>query len=938
MGKAKSKELRAANVIAIRGARVNNLKNISLDIPRNQLVVITGVSGSGKSSLAFDTLYAEGQRRYVESLSSYARQFMGKIAKPEVDLISGIPPAIAIEQKVNTRNPRSTVGTSTEIYDYLRLLYGRIGRTYSPVSGRLVKRHSVSDVVNRIGQLPEGTKLMLLCPIDLLGQSPQERLAALAQSGFTRVEVGGSIVRIDSPAERELLDLAGATMRLVVDRFSACGSDDSNLSRMADSIQTAFHEGRGTIFLKIYVANGEQEEEYSNLLEVDGIKFEELSEHLFNFNNPMGACPQCDGYGNTVGIAEELVVPNKSLSIYEDAIACWRGETMSWYKRQVIDNATRYKLPIHTPYSQLTAEQRGLLWNGTKHFAGINGFFDDIAKQAYKIQYRVLQSRYRGKTTCPSCGGSRLRPEASYVRVGNKAITELVDMPIWALQQFFAGLQLNEHDGQVAKRILTEINNRIEFLVKVGLGYLTLNRPSSTLSGGESQRINLATSLGSNLVGSLYILDEPSIGLHPRDTHQLIDVMLALRDLGNTVVVVEHDEEIMRAADHLIDIGPQAGRLGGEVVFQGTASELAKAQSLTASYLNGTEQIPTPSHSRQWNNYIEVRGARANNLKNITVRIPLNTLTVVTGVSGSGKSSLVRGILYPAVQRALLGTGEPSGEHDELHISTKVLRAVEMVDQSPIGRSSRSNPVSYVKAWDDIRKLLCEQPLARRNDLSPSAFSFNVEGGRCEECHGDGVIRVGMQFMADITLVCESCHGRRFKSEILDVHYRGANVYDILEMTVNQALEFFETDPSSTPQRIAERLRPLRDVGLGYIKLGQSSSTLSGGESQRVKLAAFLQKDSSAQPTLFIFDEPTTGLHFHDIRRLLESINALVDKGHSALLIEHNLEVIKSADWLIDMGPEGGDGGGQVVFEGTPQTLAQRRCSHTAKFLAGKLG
>ena len=938
MGKAKDSRPKYANVIAIRGARVNNLKNISLDIPRNQLVVITGVSGSGKSSLAFDTLYAEGQRRYVESLSSYARQFMGKIAKPEVDQISGIPPAIAIEQKVNTRNPRSTVGTSTEIYDYLRLLYGRIGRTYSPVSGRLVKRHSVTDVVNRIGQLPKGTKLMLLCPIDMQGQKPQARLAALAQSGFTRVEVGGSIVRIDQAAERELLDLSGAAMRLVVDRFSASTTDDSNLSRMADSIQTAFHEGHGSIWLKIYADGGETEEEYTNLLEVDGIKFEELSEHLFNFNSPMGACPQCDGYGNTMGIAEELVVPNKSLSIYEDAIACWRGETMSWYKKRVIDNAQRYKLPIHTPYSQLTAEQRSLLWNGTKHFAGIHGFFDDVAKQSYKIQYRVLQSRYRGKTVCPSCRGSRLRPEAAYVRVGDKTITELVDMPIWELQQFFAQLELDEHDGQVAKRILTELNNRIDFLVKVGLGYLTLNRPSSTLSGGESQRINLATSLGSNLVGSLYILDEPSIGLHPRDTHQLIDVMLALRNLGNTVVVVEHDEEIMRAADHIIDIGPQAGRLGGEVVFQGPATQLSKAKSLTANYLNGTEQIPMPNQPRQWNNYIEVRGARANNLKDISVRFPLNTLTVVTGVSGSGKSSLVRGILYPAVQRALMGTGEPSGEHDEVHISTTALRAVEMVDQSPIGRSSRSNPVSYVKAWDDIRKLLCDQPLARRNDLSPSAFSFNVDGGRCDECHGEGVIHVGMQFMADITLVCESCNGKRFKSEILDVRYREANVYDILEMTVDQALDFFGADPSATPKRIAERLRPLHDVGLGYIKLGQSSSTLSGGESQRVKLAAFLQKDSSVHPTLFIFDEPTTGLHFHDIRKLLESINALVAKGHSALLIEHNLEVIKCADWLIDMGPEGGDAGGQVVFEGTPQELAQRGGTHTAQFLAGKLG
>lgn len=935
----KQKESKTTNdVIAIRGARVHNLKNVSLDIPRNKLVVITGVSGSGKSSLAFDTLYAEGQRRYVESLSSYARQFMGKIAKPEVDNIGGIPPAIAIEQKVNTRNPRSTVGTSTEIYDYLRLLYGRIGLTYSPVSGKLVKRHSVTDVVNRIAKLPKSTKLMLLCPIDMQGMAPQERLSTLAQSGFTRVEVGGHIVRIDSEAERELLDLSGAQLRLVVDRFTADSTDDSNTSRMADSIQTAFHQGQGTIFLKIYTTPNEQEEEYSNLLEVDGIRFEETSEHLFNFNSPLGACPQCDGYGNTIGISEDLVIPNKGLSIYENAIACWRGESMQWYKQQVLANARHYNLPVHTPYSQLTPEQRQLLWNGTKHFTGINGFFDEVAKQTYKIQYRVLLSRYKGKTQCPACKGSRLRPEAEYVRVGGKKISELVSMPIWELQQFFNTIELNEHQREVSKRILTEINNRIDFLIKVGLGYLTLNRPSNTLSGGESQRINLATSLGSNLVGSLYILDEPSIGLHPRDTHQLIEVMQSLRDLGNTVVVVEHDEEIMRAADHLIDIGPQAGRLGGEVVFEGSVLQLSQSDSLTAKYLSGREQIAPPTNTRRWNNYVEVLGARMNNLKNINVRIPLNALTVVTGVSGSGKSTLVRGILYPALQRTLLGTGEPSGEHDEVRLSTHKLNAVEMVDQSPIGRSSRSNPVSYVKAWDEIRKLLCEQPLALRNNLSPSAFSFNVDGGRCDECHGEGVIHVGMQFMADITLVCECCNGKRFKEEILEVRYRDANVYDILEMTVDQAIDFFIADEERTAaQRIAERLMPLRNVGLGYVKLGQPSSTLSGGESQRVKLAAFLQKDNNVRPTLFIFDEPTTGLHFHDIRKLLDSINALVAKGHTALLIEHNLEVIKSADWLIDIGPEGGDAGGQVVFEGTPHDLALRGDTHTAKFLKNKV-
>lgn len=935
----KQKESKTTNdVIAIRGARVHNLKNVSLDIPRNKLVVITGVSGSGKSSLAFDTLYAEGQRRYVESLSSYARQFMGKIAKPEVDSISGIPPAIAIEQKVNTRNPRSTVGTSTEIYDYMRLLFGRVGLTYSPVSGRLVKRHSVTDVVNRIAKLPKSTKLMLLCPIDMQGMTPQERLATLAQSGFTRVEVGGRIMRIDSEAERELLNLSGAQLRLMVDRFTADSSDDSNVSRMADSIQTAFHEGHGIIYLKIYNGDQEQEEEYTNTLEVDGVRFEETNEHLFNFNSPLGACPQCDGYGSCIGISEDLVIPNKGLSIYENAIACWRGESMQWYKQQVIANAHRYDIPVHTPYSQLSTAQKDMLWNGTKHFTGINGFFDEVAKQTYKIQYRVLLSRYKGKTQCPNCKGSRLRPEAGYVRVGGKSISELVSMPIWELQQFFNTIELDEHQREVSKRILTEINNRINFLIKVGLGYLTLNRPSNTLSGGESQRINLATSLGSNLVGSLYILDEPSIGLHPRDTHQLIEVMQSLRDLGNTVVVVEHDEEIMRAADHIIDIGPQAGRLGGEVVFEGNVLQLSQSDSLTAKYLSGREQIAPPTSTRPWNNYVEVVGARMNNLKNINVRIPLNALTVVTGVSGSGKSTLVRGILYPALQRQLMGVGEPSGEHDEVQLSTHKLNSVEMVDQSPIGRSSRSNPVSYVKAWDDIRKLLCEQPLALRNNLSPSAFSFNVDGGRCDECHGEGVIHVGMQFMADITLVCECCNGKRFKEEILEVRYRDANVYDILEMTVDQAIDFFMADEERTAaQRIAERLMPLRNVGLGYVKLGQPSSTLSGGESQRVKLAAFLQKDNNARPTLFIFDEPTTGLHFHDIRKLLDSINALVAKGHTALLIEHNLEVIKSADWLIDIGPEGGDAGGQVVFEGTPHDLALRGDTHTAKFLQNKV-
>lgn len=922
-------------VISIKGARVHNLKNISIDIPQTKLTVITGVSGSGKSSLAFDTLYAEGQRRYIESLSSYARQFMGKIAKPEVDFIAGIPPAIAIEQKVNTRNPRSTVGTSTEIYDYLKLLYGRIGKTYSPVSGKLVKRHTVTDVVNHINTYPEGTKVMLLCPIHTANCDPKAKLAALAQSGFVRVEIGDQIIRIDDDSTRELIDISGADIRLVVDRFVVNKDDDSNTTRISDSIQTAFSEGNGFIIIKVYTQDGTHEEQFSNLLEVDGIEFENTSELLFNFNNPIGACPTCEGYGKTVGIDENLVIPNKGLSLYNNAVACWRGETMSSFKDAVIRYADKYGFPIHKPYCQLSNEQKQTLWNGTRHFMGINDFFKDIEKQQYKIQYRVMLARYKGKTTCPTCNGSRLRPEAGYVKVCGRTIMELVEMPIHELHGFFATLDLDEHDSNVARRILTELRNRTELMVNVGLGYLTLNRLSNTLSGGESQRINLATSLGSNLVGSLYILDEPSIGLHPRDTHQLIGVLQQLRNLGNTVVVVEHDEEIMRAADYIIDIGPKAGRLGGEVVFAGTANDLLTANSLTAKFLTGREQIEVPKHRRKWNSYIEVIGARENNLKNINVKFPLNTLTVVTGVSGSGKSTLVRNILYPAVQRAIINTGERIGEHDEVKVDNRIIKGIELVDQNPIGKSSRSNPASYVKAWDEIRKLLCEQPYAKKNGFRPAHFSFNVEGGRCEECQGEGVIHVGMQFMADITLVCESCKGKRFKDDVLDVKYRGVDVYDILEMTVSEAVEFFGN--STSERKITERLRPLQDVGLGYIKLGQSSSTLSGGESQRVKLASFLQNDSNTQPTLFIFDEPTTGLHFNDIRKLLEALDALVHKGHSVVVIEHNMEIIKCADWVIDLGPGGGEAGGNVVFEGTPEDLAQQGTSFTGKFLASKL-
>ena len=924
------------NVISIKGARVHNLKNINLDIPRNKLIVITGVSGSGKSSLAFDTIYAEGQRRYVESLSSYARQFLGRVAKPEVDIISGIPPAIAIEQKVNTRNPRSTVGTSTEIYDYLKLLFARIGKTYSPVSGKLVKKQSVSDVVNFISAYEEGVKMTLLAPLVLNG-NPKARLDELAREGFTRVEVGDQTVRIDEDKIRELINISGAELRLVIDRFAVSHEEDF-LSRIADSIQTAFAEGNGFCLLKIHLDDKVLEEHFSNIFEIDGIKFEEPTEHLFSFNSPLGACPKCEGYGKVIGIDEDLVVPNRGLSIYEEAIACWKGESMSWYKDKVIEHASKYDFPIHKPYYQLSEEQKRTLWDGTRHFTGINGFFRELEEKRYKIQYRVLLSRYMGKTVCPACKGSRLRPEASYVKVSNYTIQQMVNIPISELSEIFKELNLDEHDAGVAKRILTEINNRLDYMNNVGLGYLTLNRLSATLSGGESQRINLATSLGSSLVGSLYILDEPSIGLHSRDTNLLIGVLKELRNLGNTLVVVEHDEEIMRSADYIIDIGPYAGRLGGEVVYAGDIEGLSKANnSLTAKYLTQKEKIPVPTRRRKWNNSIEILGARENNLKNIAVKFPLNALTVVTGVSGSGKSTLVKGILYPALLKQITGSGERAGQFDAIKGDFRVIKGVEMVDQNPIGKSSRSNPVTYIKAWDEVRKLLSEQQYAVKSGFKPAHFSFNVEGGRCEECQGEGVIHVEMQFMADITLICESCKGKRFKDEVLEVKYKDANVFDILEMTVNQAIEFFDNGKTSTERKIVERLKPLQDVGLGYIKLGQASSTLSGGESQRVKLASFLQKDESNQSILFIFDEPTTGLHFNDIKKLLSAFDALIEKGHSIILIEHNVDVIKCADWVIDLGPDGGDGGGYLVFEGTPEQLATHEASYTGKFLNDKL-
>lgn len=924
--------------IHIKGARVNNLKNISLDIPRGKFIVMTGLSGSGKSSLAFDTLYAEGQRRYVESLSSYARQFLGRMNKPECDYIKGIPPAIAIEQKVTSRNPRSTVGTSTEIYDYLRLLFARVGHTYSPVSGTEVKKHSVDDVVDTVAQLPADTRFTVLAPVvTLSGRSLIEQLDIDMKQGFTRVEVDREVMHIEDCLE----GLSKGRWKdeplvyIVVDRMKA-SSDKQTLGRLADSVETAMFEGRGSCMIRAYLQDGgTQLYQFSSLFEADGIQFDEPTEQMFSFNSPVGACPTCEGFGKIMGVDERLVIPNRTLSVYDGAVFCWRGDKMSEWKKEFIRHAPEANFPIFKPYYELTQEQKDYLWHGPREKVCIDSFFKMLSENQYKIQYRVMLARYRGRTVCPDCHGTRLKKEASYVKVGGRSIIELVDMPIRRLKQFFDTLELDEHDTLVARRILTEINNRLNFVLDVGLGYLTLNRLSNTLSGGESQRVNLSTSLGSSLVGSLYILDEPSIGLHSRDTDRLINVLGQLRDLGNTVIVVEHDEDIIRAADYLIDIGPGAGRLGGEVVYQGNLKDISsvESQSYTVKYLLGELNIETPSSRRAWNNYIEIKGARENNLKGIDIKFPLNVLTVVTGVSGSGKSTLVRDILYNALKRHLDQVAERPGEHLSLEGDLDEVKHVEFVDQNPIGRSSRSNPVTYIKAYDDIRKLFSEQQLSRQMGYTPGHFSFNTDGGRCDECKGDGTVTVEMQFMADLTLVCETCHGRRFKKNILDVEYRGKNIYDILCLTVNQAVEFFS---AGGQKKIAESLKPLQDVGLGYIRLGQSSSTLSGGESQRVKLAYYLSREKD-EPTLFIFDEPTTGLHFHDIRKLRGAFDALIDRGHTIIVIEHNMDVIKCADHVIDLGPEGGEDGGELVVAGTPEEVAQCEQSYTGRYLRDKL-
>lgn len=927
--------------IIIKGARVNNLKNVDVEIPRNHLTVITGLSGSGKSSLAFDTLYAEGQRRYVESLSAYARQFLGRMAKPECDKIQGIPPAIAIEQKVNTRNPRSTVGTSTEIYDYLRLLFGRIGRTYSPISGVEVKKHTIEDVIAAAMAYPEGTRAAVIAPLIVPdGRDLSTQLEVLLQGGYTRlVRNDGEFVDIAELVKDDRLKNEDSGYELLIDRLSIVHSGD-DLSRLAEAAETAFYEGSHRASLLVWTEGGRiVRHDFSNSFEADGITFIEPTEQMFNFNNPYGACPRCEGFGRTIGIDERLVVPDQTMSVYDDAVVCWRGEKMSEWKRACIHAAASAGFPIHKPYIELTQSQKDFLWHGNgSDFSGIDGFFKMVEENIYKIQYRVMLARYRGKTICPDCHGSRLRRDASFVRVGGRTITELVTLPITTLRDFFGNLQLDDTQTAIASRILVEIKSRLEFLDDVGLGYLTLDRLSATLSGGESQRINLATSLGSSLIGSLYILDEPSIGLHSRDTMRLIKVLRKLQRIGNTVVVVEHDEDIIRNADYLIDVGPEAGTNGGHIVYQGDADNigLAEADSYTARYLSGKMKIAVPACRRRWRDYIEVVGAQEHNLKNIDVKFPLEVMTVVTGVSGSGKSTLVRDILYRALLRHLGEASDAPGAHTKLRGDLNRISAVEFVDQNPIGRSSRSNPATYLKAYDEIRRLFADQQGAKQMGFGPGYFSFNTEGGRCEECKGEGTITIEMQFMADITIPCEECHGERFKRDVLDIKYRDKNINDVLDMTIDDAIIFFSETDGVTERKIVKRLLPLQQVGLGYIKLGQSSSTLSGGENQRVKLAYYLALDKP-QPTLFIFDEPTTGLHFHDINTLMESFDRLIEMGHTIVIIEHNLDVVKCADHVIDIGPDGGDRGGQLVAEGTPEQIICVPESYTGRFLREKM-
>ncbi|MCF6294537.1 MAG: excinuclease ABC subunit UvrA [Flavobacteriaceae bacterium] len=914
--------------ILIKGAKLHNLKNIDVVIPRNKLVVITGLSGSGKSSLAFDTLYAEGQRRYVESLSSYARQFLGRLNKPKVDYIKGIAPAIAIEQKVNSTNPRSTVGTTTEIYDYLKLLFARIGKTYSPKSGDQVKKDTITDVLDYIKTFPEDDKLLLLAPIHLEnGRSLKEKLKVLQQQGYSRVKINDNVFRID-----EVKHISETkNVFLVVDRIIVRDGEDF-YNRLADAIQTAFFEGKGECCIE--TLTDKKLKHFSNKFELDGITFLEPNIHLFSFNNPYGACPKCEGYGDIIGIDNNLVIPNTGLSVYENAIFPWRGESMSWYRDQLVNNSHQFNFPIHKPYFELTENQKQLIWDGNKYFEGLHSFFAELESKAYKIQNRVMLSRYRGKTKCNLCKGKRLRPEANYIKISNATITDLVELPINKLVSFFNQLELNDYDTQIAKRLLKEIQTRLSFLTNVGLDYLTLNRKSNTLSGGESQRINLATSLGSSLVGSMYILDEPSIGLHPRDTERLITVLKSLRDLGNTVIVVEHDEDIMAAADEIIDIGPEAGTFGGHVVATGTFQDILASDSLTAKYLNGTLKIEVPKTRRTSKYHVDIIGAREHNLKNIDVTFPLAMLTMVTGVSGSGKSTLVKNILYPALLKEIGGYGEKVGEFTSINGEFSNISNIEFVDQNPIGRSSRSNPVTYIKAYDDIRALYSKQKISLIRNYQPKHFSFNVDGGRCETCKGEGEVTIEMQFMADVHLECETCKGKRFKKEVLEVTFEGKTIDNILNLTIDDAVAFFDAHNQT---KIKNKLQPLKDVGLGYVTLGQSSSTLSGGEAQRIKLASFLGKGNSKEKVLFIFDEPTTGLHFHDIKKLLKSFNALIEKGHSIIVIEHNLELIKCADYIIDLGPDGGENGGALIFQGTPEELVKNEASYTGKYLKEKL-